>query len=169
MVALKYGNLDDVITCTEEVYNLEEDASNLAYQPGEKVTMRDALYGLMLHSANELGIAIAVHMAGSVPAFADMMNAEAEALGCVNTHFSNPHGLHSDDHYTCAKDMALLSREAYKIDVFRQIIRTTEFFLVTVPCCLGKRPAFEFKVHTFSFQFLITLKSSFYTTSISSL
>ena len=126
MVALKYGNLDDVITCTEEVYNLEEDASNLAYQPGEKVTMRDALYGLMLHSANELGIAIAVHMAGSVPAFADMMNAEAEALGCVNTHFSNPHGLHSDDHYTCAKDMALLSREAYKIDVFRQIIRTTE-------------------------------------------
>lgn len=126
MVALKYGNLDDVITCTEEVYDLEADASNLAYQPGEKVTMRDALYGLMLHSANELGIAIAVHMAGSVSAFADMMNAEAAALGCVNTHFSNPHGLHSDDHYTCAKDMALLSREAYKIDMFRQIISTTE-------------------------------------------
>ena len=126
MVALKYGNLDDVITCTEEVYDLEADASNLAYQPGEKVTMRDALYGLMLHSANELGIAIAVHMAGSVSAFADMMNAEAAALGCVNTHFTNPHGLHNDDHYTCAKDMALLSREAYRNDMFRQIISTTE-------------------------------------------
>ena len=100
LVALKYGNLEDTIVCPDEVFDLEEDASHLGFVPGEKVSMKDALYGLMLQSANDLGNAIAIHMAGSIEGFAQMMNDEAQALGCTHTHFANPHGLHMDDHYT---------------------------------------------------------------------
>lgn len=126
LIALEQGNLEEEITCGEEVYAIEEDSSNLGIQPGEKVTLRQALYGLMLESANDLGNAIAVHVAGSVEAFADLMNRKAQELGCTNTHFVNPHGLHDEDHYTCALDMARIAREAYKNDLFREIASAKE-------------------------------------------
>ena len=133
MLAIKYGDMSDTITCSEEVYNLEEEASHLGYHPGEKVTMIDALYGFVLHSANDLGIAIAEHIAGSISAFADLMNEEARALGCEHTHFANPHGLHEEDHYTCALDMALIATEAYSLPLFRQIDGTEEYQIDPTP------------------------------------
>ena len=126
LVALDYGDLDTVFTVGEEVYDIEEDSSNLGIQPGEELTMRQALYGLMLESANDLGNAIAVHVAGSNSAFAELMNQKAAQLGCTNTHFTNPHGLHDEEHYTCARDMALISQAAYENETFRQIAATRE-------------------------------------------
>jgi len=119
-------DLDAVITCGEEVYDIEEDSSNLGIQPGEEITLRQALYGLMLESANDLGNAIAVYIAESIENFAALMNQKAEQLGCVNTHFTNPHGLHSENHYVCAIDMAKIAQAAYKNDTFREIVGTRE-------------------------------------------
>ena len=126
LVAVEHGNLDDVIVCSEEVFNIEAESSHAGIAPGEKVTLRQALYGLMLESANDLGMAIAEYTAGSVSAFADMMNEKAKELGCVNTHFVNPHGLHDDDHYTCAYDMALIGQAAYANPVSREFMSTVE-------------------------------------------
>lgn len=130
MVALENGNLDDVIVFSESVYDLEEGSSHVGIQPGEEMTLRQALYALMLESANDAGMGIAEHIAGSVSAFAEMMNAKAQALGCVNTHFTNPHGLHNEEHYTCAYDMALIAQAAYNIPEFREMVSCT---LATCP------------------------------------
>ena len=126
LVAVENGNLDDVITCSEEVYNIEAESSNAGIAPGEEVTLRQALYGLMLESANDLAMAIAVHIGGSVNGFAQMMNDKAQELGCENTHFSNPHGLHDPNHYTSAYDMALIGRAAYENEVCRDFMSTVE-------------------------------------------
>ena len=82
LVAIENSDLSEKITCGEEVFAIEENSSNLGIQPGEELTMEQALYGLMLESANDLGNAIAVHIAGSIDAFAGMMNDKAASLGC---------------------------------------------------------------------------------------
>lgn len=117
-------NLNDTITFSSIVYDIEEGSSHLGIQPGEKMTLRDAAYGIMLASANDISNGVAEYIAGSISGFADMMNARAAELGCVNTHFANPHGLYREDHYTCAYDMALIAQEAYKNPVFRKIAGT---------------------------------------------
>ena len=78
----------------------------------------------MLPSGNDAGAAIAVHIAGSIDKFADMMNQEAASLGATGTHFVNPHGLNDPDHYTTAYDLYLIFNEALKYPVFRQIVGT---------------------------------------------
>lgn len=123
-------NLDDEITFSEIVYDLEEGSSHLGIQAGEKMKLRDVAYGIMLASANDMANGVAEYMGGSLSGFADMMNAKAQELGCVNTHFSNPHGLFSEDHYTCAYDMALIARAAYSNPTFREIACTREY---TIP------------------------------------
>ena len=120
------GDLDAKFTCGEEVYDIESDSSHAGIHPGEELTLRQALNGLMHESANDLGNAIAVYISGSVEAFADLMNMRAKDLGCVNTHFVNPHGLHNDDHYTCAYDMALIGRAAWNNETLRSIMGAAE-------------------------------------------
>lgn len=122
-------NLDDTITFSEIVYDLEEGSSHLGIKPGEEMTLRDAAYGMMLASANDICNGVAEYMAGSISGFADLMNQKAEEIGCVNTHFSNPHGLYSEDHYTCAYDMALIAKAAYENPVFREIAGTSEYMI----------------------------------------
>jgi D-alanyl-D-alanine carboxypeptidase len=95
----------------------------------EVMTVRDALFGLMLNSSNECASALAVYTAGSIPAFTDMMNARAQEIGAVNTHFVNAHGLHNDDHYTTPHDMALIFQEALKNDEFRYIDSSKEYII----------------------------------------
>lgn len=119
-------DLDDTITFSEIVYDLEEGSSHLGVMPGEEMTLRQCAYGIMLASANDISNGVAEYMAGSLSGFADMMNEKAAELGCVNTHFSNPHGLFSEDHYTCAYDMALIAQAAYENPVFREIVSTKE-------------------------------------------
>ena len=89
--------------------------------------MRRALYGLMLESANDVANGIAETVGGSISGFADLMNAKAAELGCVNTHCTNPHGLQNEEHYTCARDMALITQAALKHPTFQKIAGTTNY------------------------------------------
>ena len=85
------------------------------------MTVRQCLYALLLKSANEVGNALAEHVAGSNAAFAEKMNAKAASLGCTNTHFANPHGLNDPNHYTTPHDMALIARAAFANDIVKTV------------------------------------------------
>ena len=104
LVAIKYGNLEDQVKVTDEAVITESGATLCGIKPGDTLTLEQLLYGLMLPSGNDAGVAIAVHMDGSIEAFADRMNEEAKRLGAVDSHFVNPHGLHDEDHYTTVYD-----------------------------------------------------------------
>ncbi|MGN0158023.1 MAG: D-alanyl-D-alanine carboxypeptidase family protein [Brotaphodocola sp.] len=127
LLAVKYGKLEELITVGNEVVITEAGASMCHIQPGEKLTLEQLLYGLMLPSGNDAGAAIAVHLGGSQDAFSDMMNAEAKRLGATDTHFVNPHGLTESSHLTTAYDLYLILNEALKYPVFREIIGTAEY------------------------------------------
>ena len=98
------------------------EGSTMYLSPGQVMTVRDLLYGLMLASGNDAAVALACIAAGDVESFASLMNERAAELGCEHTHFSNPSGLDAEDHYSCAKDLALIAREAIQNDEFRKIV-----------------------------------------------
>ena len=134
LVALENGNLDDEFMVGEEVLGttvkFSSYSSLMGIQPGETLTLRDLVYGLMLVSGNDAGEAIAKHVSGSIDAFVALMNQKAAELGMTNTHYTNPHGVQSDDHYTTARDMAKLMAYALKNDDFMAIAATKTY---TVP------------------------------------
>ncbi len=121
-VALKYGNMDDVVTVSANATNFEEDEVTSGLRTGDEVTMYDLVCGLLLHSGNDCATAIAEHISGSTEEFAELMNQEAAAMGATGTHFVNPHGLHNEDHYTTAYDLYLIFNECIKNETFVQII-----------------------------------------------
>ncbi len=123
MLALENSDLNEIVTFSDEAIDNTE-GSGIARDYGEQMTMEDCLYAIMLESANECAYAVAEHISGSIEAFADLMNAKAKELGCVNTNFVNPHGLHDDNHYTCCYDMALIAKAAYENETFRIITST---------------------------------------------
>ena len=127
LCALKYGNLDDILTATENVYINESGAVKLGLQAGDTMTMDQALHCLMLKSANDVAILIAEHVGGSVEGFSDMMNSMANSLGATNSHFSNPNGLTDPNHYTTVYDLYLICNEAVKYDKFIEIIHTASY------------------------------------------
>ncbi len=101
---------------------LDPESSVLGLIEGEELSMEDLLYGTILRSGNDAAIAVAEHVSGSEAAFVDLMNQTAQAFGMTNTNFMNPHGLHNDYHYTTARDLATLAREAMKNETFREIV-----------------------------------------------
>lgn len=122
LLALENCSLDEIVTFSEKaVYGNEGDTSHISRDIGEKMTMEECLYGMMLESANECAWAIGEHIGGSMDAFTKMMNERAAGLGCMNTHFNNPNGLPDEEHWTSAHDMALIAAEAYKNETFRVI------------------------------------------------
>ena len=127
LIAIKYGNLEDQVTVTEDAVITETGATLCGIQPGDTLTLEQLLYGLMLPSGNDAGAAIAIHMAGSIDAFADKMNEEAKRLGATDTHFMNPHGLHDEEHYTTAYDLYLIFNEALKYPEFRTVTGSTAY------------------------------------------
>lgn len=128
LLALEKGNLKDTVKFSEyAVYSIEYNSSHLGMTEGEELTLEQCLYGIMLASANEISNAVAEHIGGDVDTFVNMMNERAKELGCTGTHFVNPHGLHDDNHYVTARDMALISREAFNNKMFRKIIKTVEY------------------------------------------
>ena len=127
LIAIKYGDLTDTVTVTEDAVITEAGATLAGIHPGDQLTMEQLLYGLMLPSGNDAGAAIAVHMAGSIDAFAELMNREARKLGATGTHFMNPHGLTNADHYTTAYDLYLIFNEALKQPDFRKVTGTTSY------------------------------------------
>ena len=127
LIALENVNVDETITATANVNIQESGAQLCGFQEGDTFTLDQALYALLMYSGNDAGVAIAEHVAGSVEAFADMMNEKAKEIGATNTHFSNPHGLTAADHYTTAYDLYLIFNEAMKYDKFIEIIHSTEY------------------------------------------
>lgn len=127
LLAAEYKDLDEQITASPNVVKIERGSSQIYINPGEILTMRQLLYALMLPSANDAAIAIAEHLGGSIDGFATLMNERAQSLGAVNTHFVNPNGLHDDNHYTTARDLALIARNGMKNPVFREIVGTYHY------------------------------------------
>ena len=106
-LALKYGTLSDIVTVSDNAVAVPSDSSVAGLRSGVQLTLEDLLYGLMLPSGNDSAVAIAEHISGSVDAFVELMNKEANALGATNSHFVNPHGYHDENHYTTAYDLYL--------------------------------------------------------------
>ena len=128
LLALENCSLDDQVTFTQEcLADQTSDSGNLGMQVGEILTMKQCLMALMIRSANDVATQIAVHVAGSVSAFADMMNQRAQELGCENTHFVNASGMPNENHYTTAHDMALIFQEAIKNQDFLDVIGTQSY------------------------------------------
>lgn len=120
-------HLDTEITMTDEMYTglYEHDLTQAGFQSGEVVKAIDLLYGVMLPSGAECCEALAYHVSGSEEAFVELMNKKAKKLGLENTHFCNTTGVHADDHYSTAHDMALLLKYCLRNKQFKTIISTT--------------------------------------------
>jgi D-alanyl-D-alanine carboxypeptidase len=128
LLTLENSSLSDTVTFTEEEANgIETGSSSMYCVAGEKFTIEQVLYGIMLQSANEMCLVAADHVSGSVDSFVDLMNQRVQELGLKNTHFMNPNGLHNDEHYTSAYDMACIAREAWKNPTFQKICGTKTY------------------------------------------
>lgn len=132
MLALEHCELDEVVTFSDDAINLNQgDTSHISRDYGEEMTMEQCLYGVMLESANECSYAVAEHvgqkLGGDYRTFIDLMNEKAKELGCTNTHFNNSNGLPDPDHWTSAKDMALIASEAYQSEAFQIIIGSRSY------------------------------------------
>lgn len=126
ILTLENAKMDEVITFTSEaVFSIEEGSSAAKVDVDEQLTVEQCLYGLMLISGNDLANGLAEHVGDTMDQFANMMTNKAEEIGCLNTNFTNAHGLHDDNHYTTAYDMALISKYAYeKCEMFKTLCST---------------------------------------------
>ena len=130
LLALENGNLSDVITVDESALaGLDQDSSVVGLKVGEQITLENLLYCMMVSSGNDAANVVAEYIAGSVADFVRMMNERAYALGCKDTHFNNPHGLHDESHYTTARDLAIITQAALKSENFRQMVDTAEYII----------------------------------------
>ncbi len=125
------SDLDVMVTVTKDgLKGMEPGGSNVALQVGEEMSVRDLLYCLMVKSGNDAASVLAVQNSGSIEEFVEVMNSRAQELGCTDTHFVNPHGLHDEEHYTTARDMAKITAAAMQYPLFEEIFTTAEY---TVP------------------------------------
>lgn len=122
LVVIENCELDTVVTVSDEAVGVE--GSSMYLKHGEQISVRDLLYGLMLCSGNDAAVALAIHVGGNVERFVAMMNARAESMGLADTHFVTPNGLHDQNHYTTAYELAKIGTEAMKNEVFREIVST---------------------------------------------
>lgn len=127
IVVLEHSNLNDVVTIPKSAEGVE--GSSVYLKAGDKYTVRDLLYGLMLRSGNDCAVALALHVSGSIESFSKLMNDKALSVGAFNTNFTNPHGLHDENHYTTAYDLALITADAYKNTDFREIVSSKKYNL----------------------------------------
>ena len=130
ILTLEHCNLNETATASENaITSIPSGYQTANIQIGETLSVEALLYALMLPSANDSAVVLAEHVAGSVDNFSDMMNKKAEELGCKNTHFVNPNGIHNDNHYSTAYDLALIANYAMQNEEFKKIVKTTSFTL----------------------------------------
>ena len=128
LLVLEHCSLSDTVTFSQSaVTNLESGAVTLGVKAGDQFTIEQCLYGLLLKSANEIANGLAEHVSGSVSSFADLMNQKAASLGCTGTHFVNPNGLNDPNHYTTARDMALIAEAAFENPTLCRIASTVNY------------------------------------------
>ena len=131
MLALEHGNLDDIVTVSHEaLQDLNAAGSSAGLLEGEQLSLRELLYCVMISSANEACNVVAEYIAGDIPSFVALMNAQAAALGMTGTHFANAHGLHDENHYTTVRDLVTLARWAWQSEQFQEFSTQTSH---TVP------------------------------------
>jgi len=121
LIAIENGDLDKKVKISQNSVGVE--GSSIYLETGEKIPLRDLVYGLMLRSGNDSAVAISEEIGGTTKNFVTMMNKRAFEIGAVNTHFMNPNGLHHKEHYTTARDMALIAREAMKNSEFKVVAK----------------------------------------------
>ena len=115
LLAAENSSMDEIVTFSRDaVFSIEQGSSNIGIDAGQAMPMEECLYGILVASANEVAAAVAEHVAGSREAFIDMMNEKAVELGCMDTHFVNPHGLFDEQHYTTAYDLALIAKAFFQ-------------------------------------------------------
>ena len=124
LVVCRQCNVLDRVRIPKEAVGIE--GSSIYLKEGEVLTVQELLYGLMLHSGNDAATALAIYCGGTVEGFAELMNDKARELGMEGTHFSNPHGLDAPDHYSTARDLAILARYAMCDPIFRQTVSTRQ-------------------------------------------
>lgn len=122
ILAINYGGLDDIVTISKNAASIR--GSKVGYKVGEKITLKELLFGLMYKSGNDAAIAIAEHIGGSVDEFCFMMNDLARTMGLIDSNFESPHGLDSQNHYSSAYDLAILMSKAMENETFREICGT---------------------------------------------
>lgn len=127
MIVLEECELDEMVTVTDDAFwNIVYGSSSAGIVSGEEMSVIDMLYCMMLASANEASNALAIHVAGDVETFVQMMNYRAVQLGAYNTNFTNPNGLHDENHYTTARDMSIITKNALKDETFLTIVNTAQ-------------------------------------------
>ena len=130
LLVLEKGNLIDTVTISNTAVSSLSGGYVTPYiSAGEELTVEQLLNVLLIPSGNVAGNALAEYVSGSIDNFCVLMNSRAKELGCVNSHFTNPYGLHNENHYSCAYDLYLIAKEAMKYDVFRSIVSKTSYTL----------------------------------------
>lgn len=127
ILMLEKCSLDDIVVAPKDIDKVKPSSMHLF--PGERVPVRDLLYALMLRSANDAAVAAAMHISGSLPEFAKLMNEKAKELGCTDTNFVTPNGLHDDLHVTTARDLSKIAKYAMTLPMFREIVKTPKWTL----------------------------------------
>jgi D-alanyl-D-alanine carboxypeptidase len=123
IVALESGRkLHELLTVSKMATRVP--ASKLYLRPGQSITIEHLLYGILLSSANDASMVLAEGVSGSIERFTDIMTKKAHEIGAANSHFTNPHGLTAPDHYSTARDLAVLFRYAMKNATFREVVQT---------------------------------------------
>ena len=130
ILTLENCELTDIATVSHNaIYNVPNGYAHAYLVEGEELTIYQLLNILLIPSANDAAFVLAEHIAGSIQSFSTMMNTKALEIGCKNTHFVNPNGIHDDDHYSTAYDLALIGRYAMQYDVFREIVSSVVYTL----------------------------------------
>lgn len=128
LLAMEQGNLDDIVKFSHEaVFSVPADGSNMGMDEGESISLEECLYGIMVASANEAANAAGEYISGSIEDFVALMNQRAEEIGCTDTHFTNPNGLHDSQHYTSAYDLALISSQFFRNEMLCKISNTPRY------------------------------------------
>lgn len=127
LLALENGDPDKTVTVAKAAGSVPDDSTKMPVKVGDKLKLRDLMYGLILKSGNDAANAIAVEIGGSTKSFAAMMNKRATELGMTDTHYVNAHGYHNKEHYTTARDMSILARYCMQNQAFRDIVSTISY------------------------------------------
>ena len=144
ILVLEKTNLEDKVTISHNaIFSVPYTYSSAYLQEGETFTVKELLYALLIPSANDAAFALAEHVGGSVENFSSMMNEKAKEIGCKNTNFINPNGIFSEDHYSTAYDLALITNYAMKFDTFKKIVQTDEFTLPQTELYTGEERKFK--------------------------
>ena len=130
ILALENCELTDVATVSRNaIHSIPPDYVIANIKEGEELTVEQLLNVLLIPSANDVAIVLAEHISGSVSKFSDLMNEKAKEIGCKNTHFVNPNGIHNKNHVSTAYDLALIGRYAMENATFRKIVQKTQYTL----------------------------------------